>query len=81
MTEKKFVRPKMSRMCLFFVVLGDFLDEQIARVIQHDVVESDDELETETPETPVRPSLPRYELPKVPEGYVMSEEATRDILA
>ena len=26
-------------------LLGEFLDEQIARVIQHDVVESDDELE------------------------------------
>ena len=63
------------------VALGDFLDEQIARVIQHDVVESDDELETETPKTPARTSLPRYELPKVPEGYVMSEETTRDILA
>ena len=63
------------------VPLGDFLDEQIARVIQHDVVESNDELETETPETPARTSLARYELPKVPEGYVMSEEATRDILA
>ena len=61
--------------------LGEFLDEQIARVIQHDVVESDDELETETPETPARTSLPRYEFPKVPEGYVMSEETTRDILA
>ena len=32
------------------VPLGEFLDEQIARVIQHDVVESDDELEIETPE-------------------------------
>ena len=63
------------------VPLGEFLDEQIARVIQHDVVESDDELETETPETPVRTSLPRYELPKVPEGYVMNVETTRDILA
>ena len=63
------------------VALGEFLDEQIARVIQHDVVESDDELETKSPETPTRTSLPRYELPKVPEGYVMSEEATRDILA
>ena len=31
------------------VPLSEFLDEQIARVIQHDVVESDDELETETP--------------------------------
>ena len=28
------------------VPLGDFLDKQIARIIQHDVVESDDELET-----------------------------------
>ena len=34
------------------VPLGDFLDKQIARVIQHDVVESDDELETENLETP-----------------------------
>ena len=63
------------------VPLGEFLDEQIASVIQHDVVESDDELETETPETPARTILPRYELPKVPEGYVMSEETTRDIPA
>ena len=63
------------------VPLGDFLDEQISRVIQHDVVESDDELETESPETPARTSLPRYELPKVLEGYVMSEETSRDILA
>ena len=55
------------------VPLGEFLDEQIARVIQHDVVGSDDELETETPETPARTSLPRYELPKVLVGYVMSE--------
>ena len=43
------------------VPLGEFLDEQIARVIQHDVVESDDELETETPETPARTSPPRYD--------------------
>ena len=63
------------------VPLGEFLDEQIARVRQHDVVESDDELETENLETPARTSLPRYELPKVPEGYVMNEETTRDILA
>ena len=63
------------------VPLSEFLDEQIARVVQHDVVETDDELETENLETPIRTSPPRYELPKVPEGYVMSEEATRDILA
>ena len=61
--------------------LGDFLDEQIVRVRQHDIVDSDDELETENLETPTRTSPPKYELPKVLEGYVMSEEATRDILA
>ena len=38
------------------VPLGEFLDEQSARVIQHDV-ESDDELETEIPETPARTTL------------------------
>ena len=63
------------------VPLGGFLDEQIARVRQHDIVESDGELETENLETPTRTSTPRYELPKVPEGYVMNEETTRDILA
>ena len=52
------------------VPLGEFLDEQIARVIQHDVVEFDDELETKTTKTPASTSLPRYELPKVLEGYV-----------
>ena len=61
------------------VPLGDCLDKQIARVIQHDVVESDDELETESPEIPARTSLPRYEFPKVPEDYVMNEETTREI--
>ena len=63
------------------VPLGEFLDEQIARERHHDIVETDDELETENLETPTRTSPPRYELPKVLEGYTMSEEATRDILA
>ena len=40
-------------------------------------VEIDDELNLETP---TRTSPPRYELPKVPEGYDLDEEATRDIL-
>ena len=39
------------------VPLDEFLDEQIARVRQHDIVESDDELETENLETPIRTSL------------------------
>ena len=61
------------------VPLGEFLDEQIARVRHHDIVETDDELETKTLETPIRTNSPRYELPKVPEGYVMNEETTRYI--
>ena len=63
------------------VPLGEFLDKQIARVIQHDVVDSVDELEIDSLETPTRTSPPRYELTKVPEGYLMNEETTRDILA
>ena len=63
------------------VPLGEFLDEQIARVRQHDIIETDEENETENLETPTRTSPPRYKLAKVPEGYAMSEEATRDILA
>ena len=63
------------------VPLGEFLDEQIARVRQHDIVETDEELETKNLEMHIRPSSPRYELPKVPEGYVMDEETTRDFLA
>ena len=63
------------------VPLGEFLDKQIARVRHHDIVETDDELENENLEMPTRTSPPRYELPKVPKGYVMNEERTRDILA
>ena len=46
------------------VPLGEFLDEQIARVRYHDIVETDDELETENLETPTRASPPRYEFQK-----------------
>ena len=69
------------------VPLGEFLDEQLARAKDIENVETDDIsetneiIETEHFETPARPSSPRYELPKVPEGYVMNEEKTRDILA
>ena len=40
------------------VPLGEFLDEQIARVRQHDV-ETDDEFETKNLETPTTTSPPR----------------------
>ena len=41
--------------------LGEFLDEQIARTKAFENAETDEELE---PETPLRTSPPRYELPK-----------------
>ena len=64
------------------VPLGEFLDEQLARAKDIENAETDEITETdEVFETPIRTSPPRYELPKVPEGYATSEEATRDILA
>ena len=53
------------------VPIGEFLDEQIARTKAFEnaetdeIVETDEELETENLETPTRTSPPRYELPKV----------------
>ena len=53
------------------VPLGEFLDEQLARVRENENInDSDDES-----------SPPDYELPVVPEGYVMNEEAARAIFA
>src|SRR3990170_12700 len=69
------------------VPLGEFLDEQIARAkyIENaetdEIIEIDEVLETKNLETPIRPSSPRYEMPKIPEGYVMDEEIARDFLA
>ena len=63
------------------------LDEQIARAkdMKHaetdEIIETDEVLETKNLETPIIPSSPRYEFPKIPEGYVMDEETTRDFLA
>ena len=56
--------------------LSDFLDEQLARARENEIIEdaiiddSDDES-----------SPPDYELPVVPKGYVMNEEAARAIFA
>ena len=58
------------------VPLGEFLDEQLARVRENEIIETDDIIETEDYDSP-----PRYELPVVPEGYVMDEETARDFLA
>ena len=55
--------------------LGEFLDEQLARVRENEIIEDDiiDDSDDEG-------SPHKYELPVVPEGYVMDEESTRDFL-
>ena len=56
--------------------LGEFLDEQLARVRETETTKTDDIFETEDYDSP-----PRYELPGFPEGYVMDEETARDFFA
>ena len=58
------------------VPLGEFLDEQLASVRENEITETDDIIETEDYDSP-----PRYELPVVPEGYIMDEDTTRDFFA
>ena len=66
--------------------LGELLDEHLARVRTIDYAEDDDIsetneiIETENFETPHTTSSPRYELPVIPEGYIMDEEIARDFL-
>lgn len=63
--------------------LGAFLHEPIARVaaICDDTSETADTIEVEPAILPVRTSSPRYELPDMPEGYVMEGEIAEDFLA
>ena len=56
--------------------LGEFLDEQLARARENEIIETDNIDEIDDEDSP-----PRYELPVVPEGYVMDEETARDFLA
>ena len=56
--------------------LGEFLDEQLARVRENEIIETDNIDESDDEDSP-----PKYELLVVPEGYVMYEETTRDFLA
>ena len=58
------------------VPLGEFLDEQLARVRENEIIETDNIDESDDEDSP-----PRYELPVVPEGYVMDEETKREFLA
>ena len=57
------------------VPLGEFLDEQLARARENEIIETDKIDESDDEDSP------RYELPVVPEGYVMDEETTRDFFA
>src|SRR3954465_6337500 len=55
------------------VALGEFLDEQLARVRENEIIETDNIDDEYSP--------PRYELVEGPEGYVMDEETARDFFA
>ena len=54
------------------VPLGEFLDEQLARARENEIIETDNIGESDDEDSP-----PKYELPVVPEGYVMDEETAR----
>ena len=58
------------------VPLGEFLDEQLARVRENEITEIDDIIETKDYDSP-----PRYELPIIRDDYVMGEETSRDFFA
>ena len=58
------------------VPLGEFLDEQLARARENEIIENDNIDESNDEDSP-----PRYELPVVPEGYDMDEGTARDFLA
>ncbi|KAI4984545.1 hypothetical protein ZWY2020_017175 [Hordeum vulgare] len=63
--------------------LGVFLDAHISRVTANarDAFEIADTIEIEPTFAPARSSSPRYELPDIPEGYVMEGEMAEDFLA
>ena len=58
------------------VPLGEFLNEQLARARENEIIETDNIDESDDEDSP-----PKYELPVVPEGYVMDEETKRDFLS
>ena len=51
------------------VPLGEFLDEQLARARENEIIETDNIEDSDDEGSP-----PKYELHVVPEGYVMDEE-------
>ncbi|KAI5017090.1 hypothetical protein ZWY2020_037468 [Hordeum vulgare] len=65
------------------VPLGVFLDAHIARVTANarDASKTADTIERDPAFAPARSSSPRYELPDIPEGYVLDVEIAEDFLA
>ena len=57
------------------VPLGEFLDEQLARARENEIIETDNIDESDDEDSP-----PRYELPVVPEGYVMMKKLLETFL-
>ena len=55
---------------------GELLDKQLARVRENEIIETDNIDESDDEDSP-----PRYELPDVPEGYVMDEETATEFFA
>ena len=58
------------------VPLGEYLEEQLARVRENEIIEDEIIHDSDDESSP-----PKYELLVVPEGYVMDEETARDFLA
>ena len=57
--------------------LGEILDEQLARARENEIIETDNIEDSDDEVSPPN----KYELPVVPEGYVLVEESARAILA
>ena len=56
------------------VLLGEFLDEQIAIAKENEIAETDEAYETDDNyEMHISPSSPKFEMPKIPKGYVMDK--------
>ena len=56
--------------------LGEFLDQQLSRARENEIIEDANNDDSDDERSPND-----YELPVVPEGYVMDEETARDFLA
>ena len=57
--------------------LGEFLDEQLARVREKEIIETNNIDESDDEDS----SPDKYESPVIPEGYLFDQEASLAILA